>query len=169
MASRPARTRGAAAQAARASGSDAIRSRIRSSCPTSRRLRGANSQPTPFGACHYYDNKARAEIIWLPDEIEEFCNTAYDELSRAVRLEEALGLRIGGLVRLARPHIITTPEGRRAVYMKTSKSGRQRQVQIPLTREAELIVDSPPPGQLLILKPPPGPRTTFRRRSTIIS
>lgn len=102
----------------------------------------------------YYENRGRAEIIWLPDEIEEFCNTAYDELSRALRLEAALGLRIGDLVRLARPHIITTPEGRRAVYMKTNKSGRQRQVQIPLTREAELIVDSTPPGQLLILKPP---------------
>jgi integrase len=102
----------------------------------------------------YYENKGRAEIIWLPDEIEEFCSTAYDELSRAVRLEEALGLRIGDLVRLALPHIVRTPEGRRAVHMKTNKSGRRRQVQIPLTREAEEIVDSRPPGQLLILKPP---------------
>lgn len=102
----------------------------------------------------YYENRGRAEINWLPDEVDEFCATAYAELARAVRMEDETVLRIGGLVRLSRRHIIRTPQGRRAISMRTNKSGRKRPVQIPLTPEAERIVDSTPPGQLLILKPP---------------
>jgi len=102
----------------------------------------------------YYDNKGRADIIWLPDEIDECCATAYAELARAVRLERATGLRIGDLVRFSRNHVVTTPEGNRTIIMRTNKSRRKRVVQIPVTPEAAEIIDSTPKGQLLILKPP---------------
>jgi len=101
----------------------------------------------------YYEGSDRAEIIWLDDELDDFCTTAYRELARAVRLAAETALRPGDLVRLNRSHIRPTPEGGRAILMRTNKSGRSTTVQIPVTLAAAAIVDATPPDQFLILTP----------------
>ena len=77
----------------------------------------------------YYRGSDRAEIIWLDDELNEFCTTAYCELSRAARLFSETALRPGDLVRLNRGHIRLTPKGGRAIIIRTKKSGRKRVAQ----------------------------------------
>jgi integrase len=108
----------------------------------------------------YYEGSDRAEIIWLDDEVDEVCATAYHELARAVRLMAETALRPGDLVRLNRNHIRATPEGGRAILIRTNKSGRSTAVQIPVTPGAAAIIDATPPDQLLILKPRETPHWT---------
>jgi integrase len=99
----------------------------------------------------YYEGSDRAEVIWLDDEVDEFCATAYPALARAVRMAAETALRPGDLVRLNRNHIRQTPEGERAILMRTNKSGRSTTVQIPVTPGAAAIIDATPPEQFLIL------------------
>lgn len=83
----------------------------------------------------------RAEIFWLPDEVEAFRNGAPAHVWRILAIALETGLRPGDLVELSREHIHRTPHGHRIVIW-TKK--RKRLASIPVTAAmADLIAATP--------------------------
>ena len=90
----------------------------------------------------------RAEIFWLPDEVEAFRKGAPPHVWRILAMDLETGLRPGDLALLSREHIHRTPHGRRIVIW-TQK--RKRLASIPVTpRMAELIAATPD-GQIRLI------------------
>ena len=69
----------------------------------------------------------RAEIIWLPSDIEQIRAHASAEVMWAIDLAAHTGLRVGDLVRLSWSHI-----GEDAITITTGKSKHAREAVIPL-------------------------------------
>lgn len=86
----------------------------------------------------------RAEIFWLPDEIEAFRTGAPAHVWRILATALETGLRPGDLAQLSCEHIHRTPHGRRIV-MWTNK--RKRLASIPVTDRMASIIDSTPDKQ----------------------
>ncbi|UFS64360.1 tyrosine-type recombinase/integrase [Paracoccus denitrificans] len=83
----------------------------------------------------------RAEIFWMPEEIEAFQKGAPNHVWRILAIALETGLRPGDLAQLSREHIHRTPHGHRIVIW-TNK--RKRLASIPVTsRMAELIAATP--------------------------
>ncbi|SDL36204.1 hypothetical protein [Paracoccus chinensis] len=83
----------------------------------------------------------RAEVFWLPGEIEAFEKGAPPHVSRILVAACETGLRPGDLVELGPAHLHPTPGGQRLVVW-TRK--RRRLASIPVTpRMARLIADTP--------------------------
>lgn len=84
----------------------------------------------------------RAEVFWLPSEIEAFQKGAPAHVARILLAACETGLRPGDLVGLGPAHLHPTPGGQRLVVW-TKK--RRRLASIPVTpRMASLIGDTPP-------------------------
>lgn len=83
----------------------------------------------------------RAEVFWLPGEIEAFEKGAPLHVARILVAACETGLRPGDLVELGRAHLHPTPNGQRLIVW-TKK--RRRLASIPVTlRMAQLIADTP--------------------------
>ena len=91
----------------------------------------------------------RAEIFWVPDEIESFRRGAPAHVWRILAIALETGLRPGDLAQLSREHIHRTPHGHRIVIW-TQK--RRRLASIPVTpRMADLIASTPAQQSRLIV------------------
>ena len=91
----------------------------------------------------------RAEIFWLPEEIEALQLGAPPHVWRIRAIALETGLRPGDLAILSREHIHRTPHGRRIV-IRTQK--RNRLALIPVTdRMAALIDNTAAPQSRLIV------------------
>lgn len=86
----------------------------------------------------------RAEILWLPDEVESFRAKAPRHVMLILDVALETGLRPGDLVMLAREHVHRTPHGRRIVIW-TRK--RKRLASIPVTPRMAQLIDATPPDQ----------------------
>lgn len=86
----------------------------------------------------------RAEIFWLPDEIETFRRGAPPHVWRILAIALETGLRPGDLALLSREHIHRTPHGHRIV-MWTQK--RKRLASIPVTDRMAELIDGTPANQ----------------------
>lgn len=86
----------------------------------------------------------RAEIFWLPDEIDAFRTGSPAHVWRILAIALETGLRPGDLSQLSREHIHRTPHGRRIV-MWTQK--RKRLASIPVTDRMAALIDGIPDGQ----------------------
>lgn len=90
----------------------------------------------------------RAEIFWMPEEIETFQKGAPAHVWRILAMGLETGLRPGDLAQLSREHIHRTPQGHRIVIW-TQK--RKRMASIPVTpRMAELLAATPAHQERLI-------------------
>ena len=90
----------------------------------------------------------RAEIFWLPEEIEAFERGAPAHIWRILCAALETGLRPGDLAQLSREHVHRTPHGRRIVIW-TQK--RKRLASIPLTQRMGDLIDSLPADQPRII------------------
>ncbi|MTH76342.1 tyrosine-type recombinase/integrase [Paracoccus aestuariivivens] len=91
----------------------------------------------------------RAEIFWLPDEVEKFRSGAPTHIWRILAIALETGLRPGDLAQLSREHIHRTPNGHRIVIW-TQK--RKRLASIPVTATmAEMITATPDQQMRLIV------------------
>lgn len=81
----------------------------------------------------------RADIIWLPEDIEALSEHASKEVMWAVRLASLTGLRKSDLLKLSWSHVQTN-----SIERRTSKSNHQKTAVIPLYRELrELLAEIP--------------------------
>lgn len=87
---------------------------------------------------------SRADIFWLPHEIETFIAGAPPAVAKIVILGTETGLRPGDLLELSRQNIHRTPHGRRIVVW-TKK--RRRLASIPVTERLAGLIDTLPPEQ----------------------
>jgi integrase len=122
-----------------------------------------------LGTKLYYEHFDRSQIIWLQDEIDEFCDTADPELADAVRLMSETALRPGDLVSMTRKHVNATPGGERTIALRTRKSRGKRRVQIPVLPASGRIIDAVPDDRLLILRPPTVARWTVQHLSQSVT
>lgn len=90
----------------------------------------------------------RAEIFWLPDEVEAFAAGAPAHVWRILAIALETGLRPGDLAQLSREHIHRTPHGRRIVIW-TQK--RKRLASIPVTDRMAALIDSTPEAQTRLI------------------
>lgn len=90
----------------------------------------------------------RAEIFWMPDEIEAFAAGAPEAVARILIAGAETGLRPGDLQQLSRAHIHRTPRGQRIVIF-TKK--RRRMASIPVTPRMAALIAELPEGQERIL------------------
>lgn len=90
----------------------------------------------------------RAEIFWLPDEIEAFHAGAPAHVWRILAIALETGLRPGDLAVLSREHIHRTPHGRRVVIW-TQK--RKRLASIPVTPRMAELIDATPASQTRLI------------------
>lgn len=86
----------------------------------------------------------RAEIFWMPEEVERFERGAPAHVWRILAIALETDLRPGDLGRLAPDHIHRTPHGRRVV-MWTQK--RKRLASIPVTERMAALIDATPADQ----------------------
>ncbi len=95
----------------------------------------------------YHSN--RAEVMWMPAEIEAFEKGAPTHIARILITACETGLRPGDLAILSRQHIHPTPRGQRVVIW-TQK--RKRLASIPVTpRLAQLIAATPADQDVLLV------------------
>lgn len=90
----------------------------------------------------------RAEIFWLPDEVEAFRKAAPAHVWRILAIALETGLRPGDLAQLSREHIHRTPHGRRIVIW-TQK--RKRLASIPVTDRMAALIDALPHDQTRLI------------------
>jgi site-specific recombinase XerD len=90
----------------------------------------------------------RAEIFWLPDEIEAFRQGAPSHVWRILAVALETGLRPGDLAVLSTEHVHRTPHGRRIVIW-TQK--RKRLASIPVTDRMAALIDSTPTEQARLI------------------
>jgi integrase len=84
-----------------------------------------------------YKNGARAEIIWLEEEIERFCNAAPPAVADGMRLAAKTGLRRADLIGLTWAEVELL-----RVKRVTLKSGRRRKrAMIPVTPDLRALLD----------------------------
>lgn len=86
----------------------------------------------------------RAEVVWLPSEIERFEAGAPAYVARILTVACETGLRPGDAFRLGWQHIHPTPRGRRIV-IPTNKRGRV--VSVPVTPRMGALIDATPKDQ----------------------
>jgi integrase len=90
----------------------------------------------------------RAEIFWLPDEVDAFITGAPAHVARILAVALETGLRPGDLVQLSREHVHRTPHGRRIVIW-TQK--RKRLASIPVTDRMAELIDATPEDQARLI------------------
>jgi integrase len=84
-----------------------------------------------------YKNGARAEIIWLEEEIERYCNAAPTAVADGIRLAAKTGLRRADLIGLTWAEVELL-----RVKRVTLKSGRRRKrAMIPVTPDLRALLD----------------------------
>lgn len=86
----------------------------------------------------------RAEIFWLPGEIDTFHQGAPAHVSRILAIALETGLRPGDLAVLSRAHIHRTPHGRRIVIWTQKRS---RLASISVTDRMASLIDATPLDQ----------------------
>jgi integrase len=92
-----------------------------------------------------YSNN-RAEIIWLPADIEQLRQHASPEVMHAVDLAAHTGLRVSDLIRLSWSHV-----GEDAIIMTTGKSRHRREAIIPLYDDLRALLKRIPKRSTAIL------------------
>lgn len=103
---------------------------------------------------HFTDMKARyrggnrAEIYWLPEEIDAFESLAPKHVSRILIAACETGLRPSDLYRLSRFQIQKTSAGAR---IKLQSQKRKRLVSIPVTPRMQKLIDETPKEQSIFL------------------
>ncbi|SCY62069.1 tyrosine-type recombinase/integrase [Paracoccus tibetensis] len=90
----------------------------------------------------------RAEIFWLPDEVDAFMGGTPAHVARILAIALETGLRPGDLVQLSREHVHRTPHGRRIVIW-TQK--RKRLASIPVTDRMAELIDATPADQARLI------------------
>lgn len=86
----------------------------------------------------------RAEVMWMPDEIEAFRRGAPPYVARILIAACETGLRPGDLLTLGPQHLHRTPRGQRLVVW-TRKRGRR--ASIPVTPDMAALIAATPDGQ----------------------
>ena len=89
----------------------------------------------------------RADIFWMPEEIEAFEKLSPAHIARIVIAATKTGLRPGDLLLLSRQHIHPTPTGRRIVLWTRKGQRKRRVASIPLTARMAAMIDQLPSGQ----------------------
>lgn len=89
----------------------------------------------------------RAEVFWMPEEIEAFEADAPAHVARIVIAATETGLRPGDLLVLSRQHIHPTPTGRRIVLWTRKGQRKRRVASIPLTPRMAALIDALPSKQ----------------------
>lgn len=79
----------------------------------------------------------RADLIWTPEDLETFANTAPAELVQAARLAALTGLRQGDLLKLSWWHIQEN-----SIEIPTGKSGQRKVAIVPVYGELRTYLDS---------------------------
>lgn len=88
----------------------------------------------------------RSDVIWSDDEINALLAKAGPEVGWAVRLSAETGLRLGDLLALPWNAV-----GQHGIVWRTSKSGKRRQIVVPLTPAAKDLLAEIPKRALVIL------------------
>lgn len=88
----------------------------------------------------------RSAIIWTDDEIDKLLSVCSTEMSWAVRLALATGLRQGDLLRLGWSHV-----GSLAIEVRTRKSGGKTTALIPMHAELRTLLDEIPKRSTVVL------------------
>jgi integrase len=107
----------------------------------------------------------RADVIWLPEEIEALLNEATPEESRVIIAASEGGLAPQDIGVLRREHVQKTQKGRR-LLLKRTKTGNP--ISLPVTPALGALIDTMPEGQDLIVPSLTGGVLTARRASGII-
>jgi integrase len=101
------------------------------------RLHGWVTTNIATGIPRLYRTGARAEIIWLPEEIQAFCAAAPRHIADGMRLASLTGLRRADLVGLTWDEIEPL-----RIKRVTLKSGRRRKrAMIPVTPDLRALLD----------------------------
>ncbi|MDO6732446.1 site-specific integrase [Marinovum sp. 2_MG-2023] len=107
----------------------------------------------------------RAEVIWLPEEIEALLNEATLEESRVIIAASEGGLAPQDIGVLRREHVQKTQKGRR-LFLKRAKTGNP--ISLPVTPALGALIDTMPEGQDLIVPSLTGGILTANRASGVI-
>ncbi|HRO27397.1 tyrosine-type recombinase/integrase [uncultured Amaricoccus sp.] len=106
----------------------------------------------------------RAEIIWLPGEIDALRAVATEREER-VLIAASQGLTPQDIGILTQDHVQRTPEGRRLYFRRTKTSNP---VSIPVTPEMGRLIDTTPANQKYLVVSLTGKKLTAERASGII-
>jgi integrase len=107
----------------------------------------------------------RAEIIWLPGEVEALLAVANEREARIVVAASEGGMAPQDLGVLKREHIQRTPKGRR-LFFKRTKS--KKPTSIPVTPALAELIDATPVDQEYLVVSLEGHRLTPERASQIV-
>ncbi|MCO8146379.1 tyrosine-type recombinase/integrase [Rhodovulum tesquicola] len=107
----------------------------------------------------------RAEIIWLPREVNALLEVATEAEKRVVIAASEGGLTPQDIGILTRSHVQSTPLGRR-IYFRRTKSGKP--VSIPVTPAMASVIDTTPEDQEYLITSLTGKRLTSLRASAIV-
>lgn len=94
---------------------------------------------------------SRAEVFWLPADIEAFVAGAPHHVGRILIAATETGLRPGDLAKLTREQIHPTPNGRRIVVWTSKGKAKRRVASIPVTPRMADLIDSTPTGHSHII------------------
>jgi integrase len=107
----------------------------------------------------------RADIIWLPDEVQALIDVANVREKRIVIAASEGGLTPQDIGILKQEHVQRTPRGRRLFFRRT-KTGKP--VSIPVTPALDELIDSTPADQEYLIVSLEGHVLTPRRASQIV-
>lgn len=107
----------------------------------------------------------RAQIVWLPEEIDMLLEEASPEEKAVVIAFSEGGLSPQDVGLLRRRHVQTTPKGRRLFF---ARKKTDNPVSLPVTKALGEVIDSLPEGQDLLVTSLTGKPLTALRASQII-
>ena len=116
------------------------------------------------GQKHLYQSD-RAEIIWLPAEIQALLDVADEREARVVIAACEGGLTPQDIGILKKHHVQRTPQGRRLFFARTKNNNP---VAIPVTPALAELIDTTPEDQEYLVVSKTGKRLTSERASQII-
>lgn len=122
-------------------------------------------------AVHHHSDVARvyksnrADIVWLPEEVEALLSVANEREARIVVAASEGGLAPQDLGRLTMAHVQRTPKGRR-IFLKRGKTNNP--TGIPVTPALAQLIDTTPKDQERLVVSLEGRNLTSFRASQII-
>ena len=107
----------------------------------------------------------RADIVWLPEEVERLLSVASERERRVVIAASEGGLTPQDIGILTREHVQRTPGGRRLFFRRTKTSNP---VSIPVTPALAELIDTTPEDQTHLIVSLEGRHLTSLRASQIV-
>ena len=112
----------------------------------------------------------RADIIWLPDEVDTFVAGAPEYIGRILIVAVETGFRPGDLCVLDRSHFEPIPGSNGRILLRTKKSGQRKFAAVPVSeRLARLLAELPPEQSRIIVWQQGKPYKTARKLGQLVS